>query len=275
MALARACASLTEPWQRGVRIRVLQWLRQQIGIVSQEPTLFNGTVADNIKYGLVAESDNPDLGENVSVPLIDGDTAGDDEPEDSAARRGTHLVPAAIVRAAKDANAHDFIIRMQDGYHTVIKPDSLSGGQKQRVAIARAILRKPPILLLDEATSALDNRSEHIVQQALDALIADKNTQRTTIVIAHRYVCSSPRDGVRWVASLPACLPLTCGLRRCVHISSSLSTIYRSDHIVVMHKGEIVEQGTHDFLTSDQAPFGKYRTMWEQQSLLAKANGKK
>jgi len=214
----------------------VQWLRRQLGVVSQEPTLFNGTVADNIAYGKCAFP-NADLGDLIEVQLYASDNAAGAKAGDaSRVSTGVQRVPAAIVQAAKDANAHDFITCMAEGYHTIIKPDSLSGGQKQRVAIARAILRDPPILLLDEATSALDNRSEQVVQEALDRLMALK--RRTTIVVAHR-----------------------------------LSTIYQSDHIVVMHQGEIVEQGTHDFLTSDAAPSGKYRTMWEQQRLVGNGGG--
>ncbi|KAI9920227.1 hypothetical protein PsorP6_015947 [Peronosclerospora sorghi] len=127
------------------------WLRRQLGLVSQEPTLFMGTIADNIAYGLA-------------------------EP------------PSAheIETAAKMANAHDFIRHFPDGYKTQVgmKGDQLSGGQKQRIAIARAIVKKPAILLLDEATSALDTESEQVVQEALDKVMAIE--RRTTLVIAHR-----------------------------------------------------------------------------------------
>jgi ATP-binding cassette subfamily B (MDR/TAP) protein 1 len=132
-------------------------LRSCIGVVSQEPILFDATIEDNIRYG------KPD----ASI---------DD-----------------IMEAASSANAHDFIMSFPDGYQTQVghKGGKLSGGQKQRVAIARAILRDPPILILDEATSALDSRSEKLVQQALDKLIKQEDTtvaarSRTIIVIAHR-----------------------------------------------------------------------------------------
>ena len=136
----------------GVDIKTLnvRWLRQNIGLVSQEPVLFSGSIFDNIAY---------------SKP-----GATKDEVE----------------AAAKMANAHDFIAAFADGYNTQVgeKGIQLSGGQKQRVAIARAIVRDPKILILDEATSALDTASERVVQEALDRLLQMK--KRTTIIIAHR-----------------------------------------------------------------------------------------
>jgi ABC-type multidrug transport system fused ATPase/permease subunit len=129
----------------------LNWLRRQIGLVGQEPTLFIGTIAENIAYGLVEQRSEQEIEE-----------------------------------AAKMANAHDFITQFPDGYATQVgmKGEQLSGGQKQRIAIARAILKNPSLLLLDEATSALDSESEKAVQEALDKVVALK--RRTTIVIAHR-----------------------------------------------------------------------------------------
>jgi len=137
----------------GVDLRDLnvRWLRAQLGLVGQEPVLFQGSVADNIRYGKAGASD------------------------------------ADVEGAARLANAHGFITSsLADGYATQVglKGSRLSGGQKQRVAIARAIVRKPAVLLLDEATSALDNESERVVQAALDAVVAE--TRRTTLVIAHR-----------------------------------------------------------------------------------------
>ena len=136
---------------RSIKNLNVQWLRQQIGLVSQEPVLFSGSIGDNIKYG---------------------------RPEASQ---------EDIENAAKQANAHSFISSFKDGYNTEVgeRGIQLSGGQKQRIAIARAIVRNPRILILDEATSALDTASEAVVQEALDDL-AFKSKGRTTIIIAHR-----------------------------------------------------------------------------------------
>ncbi|KAL8004080.1 putative Type I protein exporter [Plasmopara halstedii] len=129
----------------------LKWLRSQIGLVGQEPTLFIGTIAENIAYGLPEKPSQEDIEE-----------------------------------VAKMANAHGFITNFPNGYDTQVglKGEQLSGGQKQRIAIARAILKNPHILLLDEATSALDSESEKVVQEALDKVVALQ--RRTTIIIAHR-----------------------------------------------------------------------------------------
>ncbi|KAG1683926.1 hypothetical protein DVH05_012501 [Phytophthora capsici] len=133
-----------------VRSLSLPWLRDRISLVSQEPVLFSGTIADNIALG-----------------------------KPGASR-------AEVEAAARSANAFDFISNFPHGFDTEVgdRGAQVSGGQKQRIAIARAILRDPDVLLLDEATSALDNESEHIVQASLDALMAQK--QRTTIIVAHR-----------------------------------------------------------------------------------------
>lgn len=153
-------------------------LRQLIGIVSQESILFNTTVRENIAFGMP----------NASM----------DE----------------IIRAAKIANAHDFIMNLENGYETNIgeRGNKLSGGQKQRVSIARAVLKNPPVLILDEATSALDTESEKLVQDALENLMKD----RTSLVIAHR-----------------------------------LSTIQKADEILVLSKGEIIERGKHETLMAE------------------------
>ncbi|XP_010481046.1 PREDICTED: ABC transporter B family member 11-like isoform X2 [Camelina sativa] len=137
----------------GVELKKLQlkWLRQQMGLVGQEPVLFNDTIKANIAYGKGSE-----------------DAATESE----------------IIAAAELANAHKFISSIQQGYDTVVgeRGIQLSGGQKQRVAIARAIVKEPKIMLLDEATSALDAESERVVQDALDRVMVN----RTTVVVAHR-----------------------------------------------------------------------------------------
>jgi ATP-binding cassette, subfamily B, bacterial MsbA len=126
----------------------LKSLRKLLGIVSQEPVLFNDTVLNNIAFGL----------ENVSEK--------------------------DVIEAARIANAHDFIMQMPEGYQTNIgdRGAKLSGGQRQRISIARAVLKNPPVLILDEATSALDSENERMVQDALQKLMQN----RTTVVIAHR-----------------------------------------------------------------------------------------
>lgn len=131
-------------------------LRSLMGIVCQEPVLFNDTVYNNITFGV-----------DTSLPAPDGLTWDE-----------------AVEKAARIANAHAFIAAMPDGYHTLIgdRGSRLSGGQRQRLSIARAILKNPPILILDEATSALDSESERLVQDALAHLMTD----RTTLVVAHR-----------------------------------------------------------------------------------------
>jgi ATP-binding cassette subfamily B protein len=134
----------------GVDIRDydVRWIRRQIGMVLQEPYLFHGTIADNIRYG------NPDAAERE------------------------------IISAAKAANAHDFVVGFPDGYDTMVgeRGQSLSGGERQRISIARAILHNPRLLILDEATSSVDTETEKQIQQALDRLVEG----RTTFAIAHR-----------------------------------------------------------------------------------------
>jgi ATP-binding cassette subfamily B (MDR/TAP) protein 1 len=133
---------------RNLKSLQVAWLRSQVALVNQEPTLFNTTIYENIA------NSRPDASQEE------------------------------VIAAATAANAHGFISKLPQGYNTTVgdKGGQLSGGQRQRIAIARAILRNPKVLLLDEATSALDAQSERAVQEALSALMLD----RTTIVVAHR-----------------------------------------------------------------------------------------
>ena len=171
----------------GVDVRSLDplWLRSRIGLVEQEPTLFSGTVHDNIAAGKTT---------------------------------GAPATRAEVMEAARVANAHEFVSRMDKGYDSEVGVGGglVSGGQKQRIAIARAIIGDPTILLLDEATSALDNESEKLVQSALDGLLSGFR-KRTTVVIAHR-----------------------------------LSTIRNADKICILENdgagARVVEEGTHDEL---------------------------
>lgn len=169
----------------------LHSIRSVMGIVTQEAILFNDTIARNISLG------------------IDDPTA------------------EAVTQAATIANAHDFILKKDEGYNTFIgdRGVKLSGGERQRLTIARAVMKNPPILILDEATSSLDTESERLVQDAINNLMQN----RTSIVIAHR-----------------------------------LSTIRHADEIIVLQKGEIVERGTHDGLMSRD---GFYRKLVEMQEV--------
>lgn len=162
----------------------LKWWRSQIGLVQQEPFIFNDTIAKNVEYGLIGSKW---------------------ENEDAETKRGL------VVQACKEAFADEYISRLPLGYETEVGDAGikLSGGQRQRLAIARSIIKRPKILILDEATSSIDVRGERLVQAALDKV----SEGRTTITIAHR-----------------------------------LSTIKKADKIVVLKKGKVVEQGTHDSL---------------------------
>ena len=184
----------------------VRWLRQNMAIVSQEPKLFSGTIAENISLG--------------------------------ASSTGREATQREIEEAARMANAHDFIMDFKDGYQTDVGfgGSQLSGGQKQRIAIARALVKNPQVLLLDEATSALDNKSEQVVQEALDRLL-QTGKNRTTIVIAHR-----------------------------------LSTIRTADVICYVKEGEVVERGSHRELMGLEG--GHYRALVEEQELVGKDGGK-
>ena len=175
---------------RDVRNLKLKDLRRHIGIVQQDVYLFAGTILENISYG------KPD-----------------------ATRE-------EVIRAAKEANAHEFIMSFPDGYDTDIgqRGVKLSGGQKQRLSIARVFLKNPPILIFDEATSALDNESEKVVQDSLEKLAEN----RTTFVIAHR-----------------------------------LSTIRNAQRILVLTDNGIAESGTHQQLLDQDGIYKKlYNMQW-------------
>ena len=166
-------------------------LRSSIAVVPQEPLLFHRSIKENIRYGWLQATD------------------------------------AEVIEAAKLAQAHDFIMELENGYDTMVgeRGVKLSGGQRQRIAIARAILKDAPILILDEATSSLDSKSEGEIQKALQNLMKDK----TVIAIAHR-----------------------------------LSTIRAMDRTIVIEDGHIIQDGSHDELLKDQS--GIYQKLWHKQS---------
>ncbi|MFI3167611.1 MAG: ABC transporter ATP-binding protein [Bacillota bacterium] len=168
------------------------FLRQNVAMVLQDTHLFTGTVRDNIRYGRLDATDEE------------------------------------VISAAKTANAHSFIIRLENGYDTILDGDggNLSQGQRQLLNIARAAISKAPILVLDEATSSVDTRTERHIEQALDRL----TSERTTFVIAHR-----------------------------------LSTVRNSDEIIVLEQGEIIEQGSHEELLENK---GKYYNLYTGLSIL-------
>ena len=164
--------------------------RRNIGLVLQEPFLFFGTIAENIAYG---------------------------KPE---------ATRAEIMKAARAAHAHDFILRLPQGYDSMVgeRGQGLSGGERQRISIARALLIDPRILILDEATASVDSETEKEIQKALDNLVAG----RTTIAIAHR-----------------------------------LSTLQRANRLVVMDRGKVVEEGPHEELMARE---GAYYRLYQAQA---------
>lgn len=157
----------------------IAWLRNQIGLVSQEPTLFDDSIRYNIEYGRATASDG-----TKAVASLHSDAIARHEDGTAVATEP----PADVVESATSANANAFIRAGRSEYNTRVGPggSQLSGGQKQRIAIARALIRQPAVLLLDEATSALDSESEALVQQALDELLQARAGDLTTIVVAHR-----------------------------------------------------------------------------------------
>ena len=175
---------------RDIRSFAVSDYRRNIGLVLQEPFLFFGTIADNIAYG---------------------------KP---------HATREEIIAAARAAHAHEFILRLPQGYDSMVgeRGQGLSGGERQRISIARALLIDPPILILDEATSSVDSETEKEIQKALDNLVQG----RTTIAIAHR-----------------------------------LSTLHRADRLVVLDRGVVVEEGSHDELMARE---GAYHRLYEAQA---------
>jgi len=154
---------------RDIRGLTLDYLRDQIGIVHQEPFLFNGTVRENILYGKSGLL----LDRRMAAPAVPSATADD-----------AAVMEAEMIEAARGARAHDFITQLPDGYDTWVgeRGVKLSVGQKQRIAIARALLKDPPIIIFDEATSNIDIETEVKIREALDLLTHN----RTTLIIAHR-----------------------------------------------------------------------------------------
>lgn len=190
-------------------LNLFKW-RNEISIVPQEPILFQGTIEDNILFGC----------ESVTY----------DE----------------VLTAAKEANAHDFILDQQNGYDTSVGGaiGKLSGGQKQRIAIARAIVRKPRLLLHDEATSALDSESEKVVQKAIDSLLG-KNKMNN---------CNSQRCSTD---SMPMAS---------IVIVHRLSTIQNADVIIVIENGLVVETGTYiDLMAIENGRFRALQVLQQVQ----------
>lgn len=196
------------------------WLRAQFGLVQQEPVLFADNIAYNIEYGRPGKikgvpNAGSEIGQSTAVKIKSPAAPGlINRSFDAGAP--SQLGPEDVVEAARQANALDFIMTLGQKFGTFCgaRGAQLSGGQKQRVAIARALIRDPKMLLLDEATSALDNKSEAVVQAALDQITSGEN-KRSSLIIAHR-----------------------------------LSSIVNSDKIVVMEKGKVIEGGTHQELVA-------------------------
>jgi ABC-type multidrug transport system fused ATPase/permease subunit len=183
-----------------IRRLTLGSLRDQISIVLQEPLLFSGTIADNIRYGRLDATDEE------------------------------------VRAAAIAANAHDFIMLLPEKYNTLLgeRGTKISGGERQRISVARAFLKDAPILILDEPTSSIDSKTEAVILDALDRLMAG----RTTFMIAHR-----------------------------------LSTIRNADHILVLDSGQIVERGTHEELMNKAGPYKEMRDLQDRRRARRRLRG--
>ena len=182
---------IPDPWSLPLETLDVQSLRSQISLVSQDPFLFSTTVRENILYG------NPKAGQQL------------------------------VEHAAKNANIHEFIVSLPQGYETLVgqRGVALSGGQRQRISLARAFLKDSPVLLLDEATASVDSEAEALIQDALEKLTLG----RTTIIIAHR-----------------------------------LSSLYRAQRNIIMEGGRITEEGSHQSLLARPS---LYRKLYDLQTL--------
>ncbi|HXZ24689.1 MAG TPA: ATP-binding cassette domain-containing protein, partial [Nitrospiria bacterium] len=225
---------------RDIRGLTLHYLREQIGIVHQEPFLFNGTVRDNILYGKsgmlearatrrVATTENPiqrpvQATRRVAPTAVDSNGAGIFDAD----LMDAEMPESDMIDAAKGARAHEFIMQLPEGYDTWVgeRGVKLSVGQKQRIAIARALLKDPPMIVFDEATSNIDIETEVKIREALDLLTRD----RTTLIIAHR-----------------------------------LSSLRNADRVLVIVDGRIAEQGTHDSLMASK---GAYASLYDAQFVI-------
>lgn len=201
-------------------------LRSQIAMIPQDPSLFHRSIMDNIRYGRIDASDEE------------------------------------VIQAAKKAHAHEFIIKLSDGYNSLVgeRGVRLSGGQRQRIAIARAILKDAPILVLDEATSQLDSVTEKLIQESLWELIGVSSTQYES---EDSELSNNWGGGADWLpkSEIPAATNVRNN-KTVLVIAHRLSTLLYMDRILVFDKGKIVEDGSHKELLKKG---GLYKTLWDAQ----------